>query len=753
MSSIYKLSISGIRSFSGDTQETIQFNKPLTLIVGTNGSGKTTIIECLRYATTGDLPPNSKNGAFINDPNLGSGGTETKAQIKLAFQNVNRTNMILSKSLMASKNPKTKAVSFKTRENQLLAIHNGEKQTLSSKVADIETAMTQHLGVSKAILNYVIFCHQDESLWPISDSATLKKKFDEIFDSVKFIKILENFKAMNKEMNANLKLINNNVEHLKNDKMRAHKKMDEIEHLNKEVERYNKDTELLIKEIDEIKIQSEKLFTSNQDYERILSKIDYLKQQEISINQQINMITSTTKILELSTDELNSNLNDFANILHTKKIELNSLNEDLNEKTNIIKVTREEYNNLILKEGKLKGYKENYDNNLQSKNKLINQFKNKLNLKDNQEFDLALESKLLELNESYKTIQGSHHSNMDDRNFELTALKEEIASNQQHVSYMEKDIKNLNIKRTELIKNLTNIQTSELKLDSEKLELQMKIEKLNDFRSKSELSIINQEIIESQKKILNLENELDDLNRSINKLSCKNGELTQINKQIKTIKYELNRDYNEIDLKYLKEYTTLQTTLSLQSDLIIYSQAIDTSIMEYHKEKMKEINRIIDELWKVTYTGNDMDTIMICADPIKSSITNNMRSYNYRVVMIKNGVELDMRGRCSAGQRVLASIIIRLSLAECFGLNFGMITLDEPTTNLDDENIESLAKSLNKIIELRSNQKNFQLIVITHDEKFLRFMNAVEFTDHYYKIIRNERLNSTINQVKIRLID
>ncbi|CAN0486295.1 unnamed protein product, partial [Scytosiphon promiscuus] len=29
------------------------------------------------------------------------------------------------------------------------------------------------------------------------------------------------------------------------------------------------------------------------------------------------------------------------------------------------------------------------------------------------------------------------------------------------------------------------------------------------------------------------------------------------------------------------------------------------------------------------------------------------RSYNYRVVMRKNDATLDMKGRCSAGQRVL----------------------------------------------------------------------------------------------------
>jgi hypothetical protein len=51
--------------------------------------------------------------------------------------------------------------------------------------------------------------------------------------------------------------------------------------------------------------------------------------------------------------------------------------------------------------------------------------------------------------------------------------------------------------------------------------------------------------------------------------------------------------------------------------------------------------------------------------------------------MVKNGTEMDMRGRCSAGQKVLASLIIRLALAETFSATCGIIALDEPTTNLD----------------------------------------------------------------------
>ena len=73
-------------------------------------------------------------------------------------------------------------------------------------------------------------------------------------------------------------------------------------------------------------------------------------------------------------------------------------------------------------------------------------------------------------------------------------------------------------------------------------------------------------------------------------------------------------------------------------------------------------------------------------------------SLSLQVVMVKGDTALDMRGRCSAGQKVLASIIIRLALAETFCINCGLLALDEPTTNLDCDNIEGLAIALSDII-------------------------------------------------------
>ncbi|MEM7365763.1 MAG: hypothetical protein AAF525_17225, partial [Pseudomonadota bacterium] len=67
----------------------------------------------------------------------------------------------------------------------------------------------------------------------------------------------------------------------------------------------------------------------------------------------------------------------------------------------------------------------------------------------------------------------------------------------------------------------------------------------------------------------------------------------------------------------------------------------------------RRINRLIRDLWATTYKGNDIDAIQIVSGEDASS-SRASRSYNYGIMMVKNGTQMDMKGRCSAGQRVLA---------------------------------------------------------------------------------------------------
>lgn len=80
---------------------------------------------------------------------------------------------------------------------------------------------------------------------------------------------------------------------------------------------------------------------------------------------------------------------------------------------------------------------------------------------------------------------------------------------------------------------------------------------------------------------------------------------------------------------------TWQSTVLLLTSESPFTQTDDTwltafyrAIMKYHSLKMEEINRIIEELWKSTYRGTDVDTILIRSD---TESAKGNRSYNYRV--------------------------------------------------------------------------------------------------------------------------
>ncbi len=73
------------------------------------------------------------------------------------------------------------------------------------------------MGVSQSILENVIFCHQDEALWPFSDQANLKKIFDEIFDTSQYTKLLEDLRKQSKKCTKTAKELKVDLDLMKKD--------------------------------------------------------------------------------------------------------------------------------------------------------------------------------------------------------------------------------------------------------------------------------------------------------------------------------------------------------------------------------------------------------------------------------------------------------------------------------------------------------------------------------------------------------
>ncbi|KYK63514.1 RecF/RecN/SMC N terminal domain-containing protein [Toxoplasma gondii TgCatPRC2] len=256
-----------------------------------------------------------------------------------------------------------------------------------------------------------------------------------------------------------------------------------------------------------------------------------------------------------------------------------------------------------------------------------------------------------------------------------------------------------------------------------------------------------------------LERELRELRRKCEaekeKKARLEGSLVTRRERVKEIEKELagSAVYNDVEEKYRSALVDAEIEAMAAKDLDRYHRALDKALMKYHSMKMQEINATMKELWQTMYTGHDIDFIAIRSDTEEqtagapASLFGNasssasapaagQRSYNYRVVMVKGGVELDMRGRCSAGQKILASLIIRLALAETFCVHCGVLALDEPTTNLDRFNCESLAKALAALVEARRTSASFQLILITHDEQFVMKLARHGLCDKFYKITK-----------------
>jgi DNA repair protein RAD50 len=164
MSSITSLSIRGNRAFGPEEAATIVVAKPLTVIVGANGCGKTTIIECLKFATTGALPPGAAAGqSFVHDPKM-SHASEVKGQIKLKFKNKINQTMVCQRDLQVS--AARAKYTYKALDATLMMMHKpadggggkSEVVSMSKTTTAMDGLMHELLGVPKAVLEHVVFC-------------------------------------------------------------------------------------------------------------------------------------------------------------------------------------------------------------------------------------------------------------------------------------------------------------------------------------------------------------------------------------------------------------------------------------------------------------------------------------------------------------------------------------------------------------------------------------------------------------------
>uniref|UniRef100_A0A671KSW9 DNA repair protein RAD50-like n=1 Tax=Sinocyclocheilus anshuiensis TaxID=1608454 RepID=A0A671KSW9_9TELE len=346
-----------------------------------------------------------------------------------------------------------------------------------------------------------------------------------------------------------------------------------------------------------------------------------------------------------------------------------------------------------------------------------------------------------------KYIEEGKDSYKEQKETELQEVDKQLHEAEKQRDKINKDIGN--------IRQDIDTQKVQERWLQDNLTLQKRVEELKEVSRKREdlvKEMGNMQVLQLRNERQEVERKLEDLKKNH---SVALGRQKGYKDEILRFRKELSEDqYCRAEDLYRDQMIVMRTTELANKDLDIYYKALDRTIMKFHSMKMEEINKIIRDLWRSMYRGQDIEYVEIRSDVDENTSAGlKRRTYNYRVVMVKGDTALDMRGRCSAGQKVLASLIIRLALAETFCLNCGILALDEPTTNLDRENIESLAHALVEIIKSRSRQCNFQLLVITHDEDFVELLGRSNYVEHFYRIRKNQDQCSEITKCNINTLN
>lgn len=386
----------------------------------------------------------------------------------------------------------------------------------------------------------------------------------------------------------------------------------------------------------------------------------------------------------------------------------------------------------------------------------------------------SLSDSIAEIDTEFKLLCEEYQKSSKDSESQIETLKFRKKALKQKV----KSIENLNNHLLDSQKSENLLTSSIKKLESLNSENQIQKKTKTDLETqlKSNINEINSlnstldEIKNIKLKLKNYQNYQDCLNKckilksQIDELSLltKDFEISEIDKNNQALlekKIEIGKTEQIIE-STTKEILELERlppnseenamSLYIETELLeknicehsILLKSLNSAVISYHQQKIFEINSIISKLWSETYKGNDIETIMINTDvqPV-----GKRSCFNYRICFRSKNCDVDMRGRCSSGQKMMASLVIRIALAQAFSSGFTVIALDEPTTNMDSYNSDGLAESISY---LASHYEKLQLIIITHDQDFMRKIIRKSPRESYLTIEKSKNF-SMISKITI----
>ena len=243
----------------------------------------------------------------VSHPQL-AGVDTVKAQVRLRFRNTSGLRMSCVRNLQVSKKKGGGGITMKTLEGVLgvddEAADPQARAAISTRCAELDAEMASLLGVSRAIIESVLFCHQEESGWPLAEPAVLKKRFDDIFEVTRYTKALESIRALRKQRAQDARVDEADLRALQQEKERAESVQDKIRVLERALAQKGQDRDELDEALRLKTRANEALYADAMRFREVLGHAESLEERHALYKEHRDTLLARTKVIDASDAEL-----------------------------------------------------------------------------------------------------------------------------------------------------------------------------------------------------------------------------------------------------------------------------------------------------------------------------------------------------------------------------------------------------------------------------------------------------------------
>ncbi|MEK0319893.1 MAG: SMC family ATPase [Nitrosopumilus sp.] len=657
-------------NFLAHSDTKLEFENGVTVFVGDNGAGKSSIIDAITFALFGKHTRKSNKSLIKRGSNEGF----TKIGFSINDKQYEAVRKIDSKGNLSAKFSEIIG-------NDRIELAAGERKQFGESMTQ-EIEKTIGLDFEKLKIASIV---QQGELNAIINAKP--KEFKELLNAIIGIDKLdvasESMKMVNKAFREKIK--------------------EKIGFDDTDIEKLLRDLEIYQNETKEAKPEKNHLESKQ---EKLQNEVDELRKKIEVETPKIDKVNQ----LELRKKEL----------LAYVKEAIHEIQHEINENESKIHDCEGCFEHVNLKE--------DLESKIQKVDQAINDTLKKIQELTNQTVSLKEKQLLaskLQLKDNKCPVCDSHVEKLNPL-FQEEHIKQEIMSLKEKTISKEKERDVYNQKRKEFSDKLQNSRDAEATLRAHSIKNKEDLKKIQeDVETKKqniqkipldvngnllEISQIDSHARTIFENILKLEietsgfneQEFSNLKKVVNE---KQANISQLDQQIGAISEKISKGEKQIsiiqsaisELKIVKEYIT--SLDEIQTNIFSRDGPVATSLRSW------ALNTISSKASEYLSLLNTKIQRILLSEKIRDvSIT----CYSKNEVL-----ELES---LSGGEKVSVALALRLGMANLLGTsNLNLMILDEPTTHLDAERKKSLVGVLSQLSNISNSETPMQFLIITHD--------------------------------------